>query len=272
MLSKEEILNTLEKYNTKGKPVTVHCSLRAIGEIEGGAETLLSALRESFAKDGGLLVIPTHTWDNRILDLREARACTGVLSTVAAGQSDAVRSHHPSHSVAVFGERERALAFVKDDEYVDTPTSPRGSYGKLYDNDGYVFLIGVGHEKNTFIHCVEEMLEYPRYLKDKLPAEFIDENGESTKRDIFWFDETEIADVSEFFGKFEAAFDYYGCIEYGKLGNAKTQMIRTADIKEIIELIYKNASGRELLSDSTPLDNDLYKNNKTLSVSSLDKV
>ncbi len=259
MLSKAEILRVLEKYNTKGKPVTVHSSLKAIGEIEGGAQTLLSALKEVFAKEGGLLVIPTHTWDARVLDLREARTCIGVLPTVAANQKNAIRSHHPSHSVAVFGDAEKASDFARADEMQDTPTSPGGCYGRLYDDDGYVFLIGVGQEKNTFIHCVEEMLGYPRYLKEKVSAKFIDENGCVTNRELYWFDETMIADVSMYFGKFEAAFNYYNCIEHGMLGNAKTQMIKARDVKEIIELIYKNAKGRELLSNSNSLDIDLYK-------------
>ncbi len=259
MLCKEEILKVLNKYDTQAKPVTVHCSLKAIGEIEGGADTFLSALRESFTRDGGLLVIPTHTWDTRHLDLREPKTCIGVLPTIAASHADAVRSRHPSHSVAVFGERAKAEGFVAGDETVDSPTSPCGSYGRLYDEDGYIFLVGVGQEKNTFIHCVEEMLGYPRYLSEKLCAEVVDENGVETKRLIWWFDSSEIPDVSEYFGKFEAAFDYYGCIEHGTLGNAKTQMVRARDVKEIVELIYKRAGGRELLSDNEPLDAELYQ-------------
>ncbi len=252
-------VKALSGYCTKGKPVTVHCSLKAIGEIEGGAETLLSALKECFASGVGLLVIPTHTWDERILDLRNPRTCIGVLPTVAARDKEAVRSRHPSHSVAVFGDRAQALDFVRGDESSDTLTSPNGSYGRLYDCDGYIFLIGVGQEKNTFIHCVEEMLGVPRYLPERVTAKGIDESGAETDRELYWFDEREIADVSEYFGKFEAALDYHGCIEYGTLGRAKTQMVRARDIKRIIELIYKNADGRELLSDHIPLDPSLYR-------------
>ncbi len=258
MLSKEEILKTLNRYRTEGKPVTVHCSLKAIGAIDGGAETLLSALKAQFTKEGGLLVIPTHTWDDRVLDLRVPRTCIGALPTVAAKQKDGVRSRHPSHSVIAFGDEERAQAFVKADGWVDTPASPAGSYGKLYDEDGYIFLVGVGQEKNTFIHCVEEMLGVSRYFKEKVSAEWIDETGVVTQRTLYWFDETQ-GDVSEYFGKFEVAFDYYGCIEYGTLGDAKTQMVKARDVKKIIELIYQNAKGRELLADGQPIDRSLYQ-------------
>ena len=45
MIYREDILKQLEAFRTaQGKPVLVHTSLRAIGEIEGGADTLLSAL------------------------------------------------------------------------------------------------------------------------------------------------------------------------------------------------------------------------------------
>ncbi len=259
MLTRDKILKTLNGYNINGKPVTVHCSLKAIGEIEGGAETLLSALKEAFTKDNGLLVIPTHTWDTRVLDLREPRTCIGVLPTISAKQSDGVRSLHPSHSVTVFGSIDKALDFVKNDETVDTPTSPTGTYGKLFDNDGYIFLIGVGQEKNTFIHTVEEMLKIPRYLKEKVSATVIDINGQETKRELYWFDESVVGDVSTKFSKFEEAFNYFGAIEYGTLGNAKTQLVKARDIKKIIELIYKNANGKELLADNQPLDKRLYE-------------
>ncbi len=259
MLTKKEILKTLNSYNLNGKPITVHCSLKAIGEIEGGAETLLSALKEAFTKDNGLLVIPTHTWDTRVLDLREPRTCIGVLPTISARQGGGVRSLHPTHSVTVFGDSEKAKNFVRGDEMADTPTNPNGSYGKLFDEGGYIFLIGVGQEKNTFIHAVEEMLNVPRYLKEKVPATVICKNGQEIKRALYWFDESTVGDVSVNFTKFEEAFNYFGAIKYGTLGNAKTQLIKAKDIKKIIELIYKNAKGKELLSDSIPLDKSLYE-------------
>ncbi len=259
MISKKELTSQLLKYNTNGKPVTVHTSLKAIGEIEGGGETLLSALKECFAKDGGLLIIPTHTWDKRILDLRKAESCIGVLPRIAASQKDGLRSLHPSHSVMVFGNRKKAMEFIKNDAFTDTPTSPTGCYGKLFDMDGYILLIGVGQEKNTFIHCVEEMLEYPRYLKEKVASKTIFDDGTCETRMLYWFDESKIPDVSVNFGKFEDAFKYYNCIEYGFLGDAKLQMCKARKIKEVIELIYKNANKKELLSDSSPLDERLYK-------------
>ncbi len=42
-------------------------------------------------------------------------------------------------------------------------------------------------------------------------------------------------------------------------GQAKTKMVRARDVKEIIERIYQNAGGRELLADHEPLERSLYE-------------
>ena len=44
--------------------VLMHSSLRAIGQIDGGANQLLDTLIEYFTHDGGLFCVPTHTWHN----------------------------------------------------------------------------------------------------------------------------------------------------------------------------------------------------------------
>jgi len=260
MITHKEIINGLKNFEfQKGNPVIVHTSLKAIGEIEGGAETLLSALIEFFTENDGLLCVPTHTWESMVLDLNTPQSCIGVLPTVAAAHPRGVRSMHPTHSVTVFGSKCRAEEFVRGENAIDTPTSPDGCYGKIYREDGYVLLIGVGQTKNTYLHCVEEMLGVPNRLTDDMvSAQIIHKNGQSETRKLHWFDEI-IPDVSVNFGKFEAAFRYHGCIQDGFIGDAATQFCSAVKMKNVMELIYKNAGGRELLADNLPLDESLYK-------------
>ncbi len=261
MITREKILNQLKSFHIpEGRPVIVHSSLKAIGEIEGGAETLLSALIEHFARGRGLVCVPTHTWASMVLDLKNPDSCIGVLPKIAAAHPLAVRTLHPTHSISVFGERERVQEFIKNEAYVNSPTSPEGCYGNIYKDDGYVLLIGVNHTKNTFIHCVEEMLEVSdRLTKEKAEATIIHKNGEVEKKYLYWFDESKIPDVSLNFGKFEAAFRYFNCIEDGFIGNAASQLCRARKMKDVLELIYKNAKGEELLYDNLPLREELYK-------------
>lgn len=262
MINKEDILKQLEVFRVAvGKPVLVHTSLKAIGEIDGGAETLLSALISYFTKDGGLLCIPTHTWTKDVIDMRNSETCVGILSNVAVAHPDGVRSVHPTHSIKVFGDHDKALEFVREEAYVNTPTSPDGCYGNFYREDGYILLIGVGHDKNTFLHCVEEKLAVPnRLTKDMVERTIIHKDGSGEKRYLHWFDESKIPDVSAYFGKFEPAFRYHECILDGFIGNANVQLCRASKMKEVVELIYKRNAGGELLADNHPLNETLYIN------------
>ena len=80
MITHKEIIDGLKNFEfQKGKPVIVHTSLKAIGKIEGGAETLLSALIEVFTENDGLLCVPTHTWKSMVLNLNAAaQFCSAV--------------------------------------------------------------------------------------------------------------------------------------------------------------------------------------------------
>lgn len=266
MYTKEFII---EQIRTMGAPrnstVIVHTSLRAVGEVEGRGEGLLDALIEYFTAEGGLLCFPTHTWDNmgtpRItLDMTLAESCIGAMPRIAAADPRGVRSANPTHSMMVFGDRDTAEEFVSGEEAVLTPTSPDGCYGKIYDRDGYVLLIGVGHDKNTFIHCIEEMIGITNRIDPEGTAVSVKyKDGEIKNRVVNSFNEKLNGDVSEFFGKYEAAFRYHGCVVDGFVGSAPAQLCSARKLKEVVELVRKRSGGIELLHDDRPLDEKWYK-------------
>lgn len=260
IITRKQLEEQMQQFShCKGKIVTVHASLKAVGEIEGGGETLLNVLIDYFTQNGGLLCIPTHTWNSLVYDRRKNDTCVGVLPRLAAGHPDAVRTLHPTHSMAVFGDREKVAQFVKDEAVADTPANPNGCYGKLLADNGYILLIGIGQEKNTFIHCVEEMLDVPDRLTDTMVERtIIHKDGREEKRFLHWFD-SKILDVSVFFPKFEKPFRYHGCIEDAFIGNAKVQLCSAGKIHGVIKMIYENNNFGELLDNDLPIDEKLYK-------------
>ena len=63
MYTKEELKQQLRNVGLTGKEtILIHSSMKAIGEVEGGADIVLDAWMEYFAE--GLLLLPTHTWAN----------------------------------------------------------------------------------------------------------------------------------------------------------------------------------------------------------------
>lgn len=158
--TRQDLLNALKELNINPKgTLLVHSSMKSIGEVEGGADTVLDAFSE-YMKEG-LLVLPTHTWgtiDMNTLrfDVNETKCCVGILPELFRKRPGVIRSWHPSHSVAALGKD--AAEFVADNELCDTPCARTSPWGKLLDRDAQIMLLGVDLTRNTFIHGVEEWL------------------------------------------------------------------------------------------------------------------
>ena len=267
MFSKEEILNQLKTLGApKGKPVIAHTSLKAVGEVQGRGQGLLDALIHYFTSDGGLLIVPAHTWANLYelkkeitLDLSDTNTCVGTFPNIAVQDGRGVRTLNPTHSVVVFGDKERVEEFIQGEDKTDTPTAPEGVYGKIFDMDGSVLLIGVGHNKNTVLHCVEEMLGTPNRLSTDFTKMYIKlKDGSLIERHCRYMKADGTDDVSQFFPKYEPAFRHHGAIKDGFIGNAKTQLCSAVKMKEVMAMIFERSKEQELMIDDKPLNKEWY--------------
>jgi len=86
-------------------------------------------------------------------------ACVGILPNLFMKREGVIRSLHPTHSLAALGKD--AKSFVEGEENQTTPCEPGGSYDRLRQRNAKILLLGVGHERNTYIHCAEELLNVP---------------------------------------------------------------------------------------------------------------
>ena len=256
--TKKDLLAQLELLRLpKGGIVLVHSSLRLVGQVEGGGKTVLDALIAQFTKDGGLLCIPTHTW-NRIgkeitLDLSDPKTCLGALSDLAAADERGLRSENPTHSMVVFGDRHRAEAFIVDELHLSSGTDPNSCYGKLYREAGHVLLIGVSHSRNTYLHAVEEILGTKNRLSAEKDMTIRRKNGEIIRLRMRGHHTDFTSDVSARFPKYETAFRYHGAITDGFLGNAPVQACDAVRMKEVMELILSRSNGTDPLASEAQI-------------------
>ena len=251
---KEELVWQLKQLHTpKGAIVLMHSSLRSIGKVEGGAEGLLDILIDHFTRDGGLFCVPTHTWHNLgkdiTLDMDSDESCLSAFAGVAIRDGRGIRSENPCHSMVVFGNRERAETFVEGEFFVSTPTAPESWYGKLIENGGFVLLVGVGQNKNTCLHTVDEMLHIPNRMDEKTVPMAVKKDGQIIRRELHLFQTDYTEDISLRFWKYETAFRYHRCITDGFLGNAPVQLCDAKKMKETMALIYQNSNGTDPLKD-----------------------
>ena len=138
-------------------------------------------------------------------------------------------------------------------------TSPDGCYAELYRRGGFVLLVGVKHNRDTYLHSVEEMLGVPNRLSENpVNATIRLRSGDVIERPIRCHHAAGIGDVSRRYVKYEPAFRYHGCIRDGFLGNARTQLCDARKMYETMALIRERSGGAELFYDDAPLDPSLW--------------
>ena len=71
-----------------GETILIHSSMKAVGQVEGGADTVLDAWSEFFAD--GLLLLPTHTWKT----VNAANPVYNPESTPSCGQVTSPDTQH----------------------------------------------------------------------------------------------------------------------------------------------------------------------------------
>lgn len=246
MVTKKDVFQCLETLGIKKTDkVTVHSSLKSIGEIENGATGLLEAFLEYLCD--GLLIIPAHTWDNigktKYFDVASTPACTGILSRVAMARADGVRSLHPTHSVVVFGNGKED--YIKGEELrSSTPNPPDGCLGRLYDENGKILLIGVSHDRNTYLHSVDERLNIPNRISTDFLEITMKDHDENLINipEFHWYHTEGVPEgVSENYNNYKKALEYSGAAIYSKLGNATVTCCDARKTVDVIKTLWEKA-------------------------------
>lgn len=174
-----DLLLGLRELRLGERPVIVHSSLSAFGQVEQGAESVVAALTAVFKT----VLVPTFTYktmltprdgppDNAMVygsqgDLNRmaefftlkmpADPLMGVIAEVFRRQPRALRSSHPILSFA--GVNADAIL------HAQTMADPLAPLAALEAQDGWVVLLGVNHTVNTSIHYAEKLAGRRTFLR-----------------------------------------------------------------------------------------------------------
>ncbi|WP_273320216.1 aminoglycoside N(3)-acetyltransferase [Vallitalea guaymasensis] len=241
ILTKEDLIEQFSKCGVaKGQTIFVHTSLKSMGFVVGGAETLIRALLEIVGPEGTLMM-PSQTWKN--LDpstgvhweepeewwpiIRENWPAYDKEVTPAIGMGavaemfrkwpGAKRSDHPARSIAAVGKHAEYITEEHDLSNIFGKNSP---VDKLYQLDGYVLLIGVGYNKNTSLHLAETRADFGS-KKFANESSAINING---KREWVIYN-TQVVDDEDFI-ELGNEYDKENNIEIHKVGNADVRFMK----------------------------------------------
>ena len=168
-----------------GDIVFVHSSMRSLGPLENGAQTVVDALASAVGC-GGLVLMPSFHLIERSQraeqwQIGSSEATTGWLTEFFRRMPGTVRSDHYSHSVAARGHN--AADWVTGqgpDTGLKSPwdLSPwmktfgdRSPLFRCYQRGAKVLMLGTSYHNLTFLHLVEVM-DWNRRLAADPTADF----------------------------------------------------------------------------------------------------
>ncbi|MCS7010815.1 MAG: AAC(3) family N-acetyltransferase [Anaerolineales bacterium] len=160
-------------------PVLVHASLSAFGQVEGGAPTVVTALKNTFhtilapaftyktmviplvgPPDNGL-IYGSGKDQNRMAEFFRPKMpvdpLIGIIPETLRRLPEAQRSHHPILS----------FTGLNAERFLNTQTlqEPFAPIGALAQADGWVILMGVNHTVNTSIHYAERLAGRKTFIR-----------------------------------------------------------------------------------------------------------
>lgn len=239
MYTKPDLIKAIKKMGIKPTDTLfIHSSMKAVGEVEGGADTVLDAFMEYLSE--GLLILPTHTWAQmsatyNVFDPRKEPSCVGILTNLFMKRQGVYRSLHPTHSVAAYGAD--AKEFVKGEENMTTSCQRGGCYDRLRDRHAKILLLGVNHARNTFIHGVEEWLDVPeRFTEKPVLFKIVMPDGTLRESHVYRHYNSTTAHISEAYTKLEQAFYDNNAAEATIFGDADCIL---CDANKIFEVTKK---------------------------------
>ncbi|MFC9244618.1 aminoglycoside N(3)-acetyltransferase [Streptomyces sp. NPDC057136] len=227
----------------RGGVLLVHASMRSVGAVDGGARTLVGALRRALGPDG-TLVVPSITPENSDTspayrrsvhglgeEGREAvraamppfdRATTpapsvGRLAEAVRLTPGAERSGHPQTSFAALGPAADALTARHRPDCHYGEDSPLAA---LYESDARILLLGTGFDTCTAFHLAEYRVARPPLRRYRCVV-----TAEGRRR--WWEYEDVDLDDSDFaaLGRDFEESDTTGAVRTGRVGAAYTRLV-----------------------------------------------
>jgi aminoglycoside 3-N-acetyltransferase len=171
-----------------GDAALVQSKMSAFGTIEGGPQAVIEAFEAVLGPDG-LIAMPAFPLDrpaleylrgDPIFDLRNTPSRMGAISELFRTSPGAVRSLHPTHSIAARGPGAEEL--VAGHETAETPFGAGTPFARLIERGAHQVWFGSGVGALTIYHAFECMREPPYPIEVFWPQRFrarcIDADGE----------------------------------------------------------------------------------------------
>ncbi|MCL5994877.1 MAG: AAC(3) family N-acetyltransferase [Chloroflexi bacterium] len=223
-LSHKQLTQQLRDLGVRpGGILLVHCSFSRVRPIERGPVGLIEALQATLGP-AGTLVMPSMTDDDDHPFDPQRTPCVhmGVVANTYWQMPNVLRSDSP-HAFSAQGPE---AARITAPHPVDVPHGLDSPVGRVYERDGQVLLLGVGHDANTTIHLAESLAGV-RYRRKK--HILVLKAGRLTRLAY-----AEIDHCCQNFNLVDEWLEAKGLQRRGRVGHAEARLARSRDIVNVV--------------------------------------
>jgi aminoglycoside 3-N-acetyltransferase len=149
---------------SSGDVVLVHSSFDAFRAFRGRPSDVIEVLQRIVGREGAILM-PTMPFSGTAVDwarahptvdLRRTPSRMGLVTEIFRRSPRVVRSIHPTHPVAAWGDRAEWL--TAEHWRATTPCGEGSPYHRLLECDGRILFLGADVTSLTFFHTAEALL------------------------------------------------------------------------------------------------------------------
>jgi aminoglycoside 3-N-acetyltransferase len=223
VVSHHELTTQLHELGVRPSGVLlVHTSFSAVAPVEGGPHGLIAALHDAVGPQGTLVMPSMSDDDDRPFDPGKT-ACIGmgVVADTFWKRPGVLRSDSP-HAFAATGPH---AAGITADHPLDVPHGLNSPVGRVYELDGQILLLGVGHDADTTVHLAETMAGV-RYRRPKYAV--ILSGGRHVRVDY-----NEIDHCCENFNRVDQWLEADQRQRRGTVGHAVARLTRSRDVVQV---------------------------------------
>lgn len=224
----------------RGGLVMFHSSLRSMGMVEGGAETVIDALLAAIGPDG-TLVAPTFTGQYHdlgfVFDPAETPVTTGAIPNHFFRRPDARRTVHIVQTVAAIGPLRDTVVDAGGHDGWDAQPSMRA----IFDLDGWFLLLGVPYQSLTAGHFLEQEIGTHRRPRAVEGLQRLSDGRVVPLRSEAWGPDPSFPGMPERsydFNRLGEGLEQRGLVRRGAVGNAVARLFRARDLERTAREMY----------------------------------